>query len=109
MNKPSYLIILLERNYIAQLVNGLTQQKAILKEMIKKNQYDVKANGELPKVNHDLKETTQLLLSYNNIINCRLQDVYKFEFQSIKVTPYPEEQPEQSVHYKQEEQAPVIE
>jgi len=91
MNEPSYLIILIERNYLAQLVNGLTQQKAILKEMLKKNQYDVKASAELPKVNHDLKEVTQTLLAYNNIINCRLQDVYGFEFQSIKVQPPPKQ------------------
>ena len=111
MNEPSYLIILIERNYLAQLVNGLTQQKAILKEMLKKNQYDVKASAELPKVNHDLKEVTQTLLAYNNIINCRLQDVYGFEFQSIKVQPPPKQRPEgerpesdaaKSVHFSKE-------
>lgn len=102
MNEPSYLIILMERNYLSQLVTGLTQQKQILNEVLKKNQYDVGATAVLPKVNHDLKAVTEVLLAYNNIINCRLQDVYKFEFQSIKVTPYPKEQPEQSVHFSKD-------
>lgn len=108
-NEPSYLIILLERQYIAQLVNALSQQKQILKQVLSKNKYDVEASAKLPKVNHDLKAVTEILLAYNNIINCRLQDVYKFEFQSIKTVPIPKEQPTKSMHYKPEQQPNVIE
>lgn len=85
---PSYLVILIERQYLAQLVNGLAQQKQVLKQILNKNKYDVKASAELPKVTHDLRETSQILLAYNNIINCRLQDVYKFDFQSIETQKF---------------------
>lgn len=91
MNSPSYLIVLLECQYLTQLEMNLRARMQLLKQAIKANQYDVNANRELPLVKADHKEINELLLSYSNVINCRLQDVYKFQFQSIKVAPLPEQ------------------
>lgn len=92
MNEPSYLVILLERQYLANLEINLRTRMQMLKQAIKANQYDVNANRELPLVKADYKEITQTLLAYNNIINCRLEALYKFKFQSIKVEPLPNEE-----------------
>jgi plasmid maintenance system killer protein len=88
----SYQIILLERQYLANLEAGLRTKIQMLQQAKKANQYDVNANRELPLCKADHKEVSQLLLSYNNIINCRLQDLYKFEFKSFKVHPLPSEE-----------------
>lgn len=85
----TYQIILLERQYLANLEAGLRAKIQMLQQAKKANQYDVNANRELPLCKADHKEVSRLLFSYNNIINCRLQDIYKFEFKSIKVEPLP--------------------
>jgi hypothetical protein len=85
MNDPQYLVVLLERQYLATLLNGLMQREAILKEILKKEKYNVNANNDLPKVKADINEINQLLMGENNVINCYLQRVYKFKFQSVKV------------------------
>jgi hypothetical protein len=105
----SYQIILLERQYLAQLEAGLRTKIQMLKQAIKANQYDVNANRELPLVKADYKQVSEILFGYNNIVNCRLQDVYQFEFKSIKVEPLPKEQPTKSEHYKAEQTAVVTE
>lgn len=85
MNTPQYMVMLLERQYIANLEAGLRTKLQMLNQAKKANQYDVNANREIPLVKEDLKRLSELLISYNNLVNLKLQEDFGFEFKSIKV------------------------
>lgn len=87
------MIMLLERQYIASMEAGLRAKLQMLNQAKKANQYDVNANREIPLVKEDLQRMNELSVSYNNIINCRLQESFQFEFKSIKVIPIVEPEP----------------
>lgn len=87
------MIMLLERQYIASMEAGLRAKLQMLNQAKKANKYDVNANREIPLVKEDLQRMNELSVSYNNIINCRLQESFQFEFKSIKVIPIVEPEP----------------
>lgn len=86
----TYLISLLESNYLAGMQQGLSMQLRMHKEKLKTSKYDVQANAEIPKIKADLKTVGAILRGHNNIINNYLQEAYGFKFEYIRLEPLPE-------------------
>jgi len=84
LSEAEFQQLLLEEQYIARLSQTMQMQYGQLRQTLKENKYNVKANADLPKVKEDMKAIVALSASMSKAIVDHLASKYQLELPYLR-------------------------
>jgi len=84
LSESEFQALLLEEQYIARLSQTMQMQYGQLRQIIKDDKYNVRANAELPKVKEDMKAIVALSASMSKAIVNHLASKYHLELPYLR-------------------------